>query len=224
MSEQTTKQYPGWPQKWSWTGATFWVAALTFIGGCVLQYQYEWTTLQRYYLLTYVQTWAWPPKMAKEYTAIYIGSKRNWKLATNDEIELGPKQPDGTRLSTLLSAASVAGYTAWHEGPANVNDNVVTGANLHALLLRDIYLNWSLWDIISRPAYMSLCFAGMWLCFAIPADMKKHLEYKHGRRLKGPELVRTVRFNRRMTRWKWFRKAPAQRHPKKSLQMPYLVL
>jgi hypothetical protein len=208
MSEQIIKQYPSWARKWTWTRAVFLVAALVFIGGCVLQYQYQWTTLQRYYLLTYVETWAWPPKTAKEYKAIYIGGKRGWKLALNDEIELGPKQPGGVWESTLLSAAHAAGYTVWQEGPANVNDNVVTGANLHALLRQLIYRNWSRWDFISLPAYMALGFVGVWLCFSIPADLRKHLQYKHGRRLKGPELVRTVQFNRRMTRWKWFRSYP----------------
>jgi hypothetical protein len=74
MTEWGRKQYRGWAWEWAWTQSAGFVLLLAFLGGLYLQYQYGWTTLQQYYLFTYVKTWAWPPTPAKEYTAIYVAT------------------------------------------------------------------------------------------------------------------------------------------------------
>ena len=207
---ESVKQYPLWARKWQWTQAGIWIVLMGFIGGLWLQWQYSWTTLQRYYFPAYIKTWALPFNPARDYTAILVGNKRGWKFALDSEIKLGEEQSDGTRRSTLLNSARAAGLTMWTEGSASFNDRVATGSTLHTFLRHFIYKDWSRWDFVKRPAYGALCLAGLWLCFAVPKDLKRHRKYKHGRRLKGPELVRTADFNSRMTRRKWFKWYPPE--------------
>lgn len=209
MTEWGRNPDQGWTgRKWVWTRWAGVLMLLAFLGGFCLQYRYEWTTLQQYYLFTYVKTWAWPPKPAKEYPAIYVGNKRGWKFALDSEIELGEKQPDGTRKSTLLSAARSAGLTMWTEGSADVNDRVATGSALHVFLRHYIYRDWTTWDFFKYPMYGALGIAGVWLCLAWRKDRERHERNKRGRRLRGPELVGTAEFNKKLTIRKWLTKYP----------------
>jgi hypothetical protein len=208
MSRWGHKQYPTWARKWGWTIKAIVVAAFVFIGGLWLQWHYSWTSLQRYYLPAYIRTWAYPLKPSKDYTAVFVGNKKRWDFALDSEIKLGEKQADGKRKSALLNAARSTGWTMWMEDSADFNDRVTTGTALHAFLRHYIYQDRSRWSLIKCPAYGAFGVLGMCLCLTIPMDFKRHREYKHGRRLKGTELVRTVQFNRRMTRRKWFKRYP----------------
>jgi hypothetical protein len=76
-------------------------------------------------------------------------------------------------------------------------DLVVSHARLHADLAVWIYRNQTLTDL-ARPSLIPACvvlIAGMLI--AIPKDLQWSRSRRHGRRLKGPELVSARQFNRR---------------------------
>jgi hypothetical protein len=216
VSEWGRKQYQGWAQEWRLSRNVPLLAMLAFVGLFWLQSQYLWTSLQRYYFWTYVETWALPLKPAKDYNAIYAGTSamgdgnpKKWLYASDKDVELQGEQADGTSLATVLPGASARGWTKWWEASANAGDAQITGSDFRGVFLRPvIYRGWTQWDFVKYPAYGALALTVVLFWFTVPRDRKHNEEMKRGKRLRGPELVSTAEFNKRLGKRGWLMRYP----------------
>jgi len=65
-----------------------------------------------------------------------------------------------------------------------------------------VYQNQTLWDFVKRPTEWTALFFAVLLFGAVPKDRERRMVWKHGRRLRGPELVTTAEFNEKLGRKK----------------------
>jgi len=76
---------------------------------------------------------------------------------------------------------------------------------LHRVMSEAVYAGHESWEFYRRPVYLSLAFFVLALFVAVPKDRKRRLIWKHGRRLRGPELVTTAEFNEKLGKSKLMR-------------------
>jgi hypothetical protein len=103
----------------------------------------------------------------------------------------------------VTDGAVAAGWVKPVWDAASFNDQA-----LHRYLGHWIYRDQTVWEYIERPVYGSLAVFVLGLFFAVPKDRKRALVFKHGRRLRGPELVTTAEFNEKLGQRKWLKKYP----------------
>ena len=61
-----------------------------------------------------------------------------------------------------------------------------------------VYENHESWEFYQKPVYLSLAFFVLALFVAVPKDRARRMLCKHGRRLRGPELVTTAELNEKL--------------------------
>jgi hypothetical protein len=61
-----------------------------------------------------------------------------------------------------------------------------------------VYTDRTGWELYQKPVYASLAFLVLLMFLAIPKDRKRRMVWKHGRRLRGPELVTTAELNAKL--------------------------
>lgn len=173
------------------------VMLLAFAAAAVFQYLERWTSLERFYLTTYLATWALPYKRADAYQGIFLIRGNSKWLATDADIQLTLKQPDGTWRAAIADADKASGWTQWSTSTATT-DQIKSGPELHRFLAQHIFRDQSWWDLFSCQAYFAFAAGTMWLIFALPRDLKLKLEYEHGNRQRGTQLVSARQFNQLM--------------------------
>ena len=117
---------------------------------------------------------------------------RRWSRLAIDEEVVPISSPTNETTLALSELARKAG-----SGRLVWRDLVVNHARLHAQLQVCIYANQTLTDL-ARPSLITVFvvfIAG--LLIGIPKDVQWSRSRRHGRRLKGPELVSIRQFNRR---------------------------
>jgi hypothetical protein len=181
-----------WPSHRAvWTIAAFLVALASV--GAISAYRYarQWTPLQKHYLSAYLGTDAGALRKDGRYTLLMAETRKGTELALDEEVTL-VTTASGENTFALTDAAVKAGVTKleWQRGQY---DN----AKLHALLAHWIYNDQSLTDLVRPALWGGLGVFVVGLIVAIPKDAARARERKHGRRLKGPELVTASVFNRR---------------------------
>ena len=72
-----------------------------------------------------------------------------------------------------------------------------------------VYENVESWEFYQAPVYPSLAFFVLALFVAVPKDRARRMIWKHGRRLRGPELVTTAEFNEKLGKSKLLTTASA---------------
>jgi type IV secretory pathway TraG/TraD family ATPase VirD4 len=152
-----------------------------------------WTPLQRWYLSAYVRSAAMAGVSltgAGRYVLLHVVDARGHRLALDDEIEAVPATADMPfRLTDQARQAGARGLI-WHDTRAR-------HAALHAFLRRWIYRDQQLADLAAPAAWNGVAVFAVGALLAIPIDLSRARTRRHGRRLKGPELVTTAQFNRR---------------------------
>lgn len=209
------KQYRSWPSRRPvWSGVVL-VVLLVIACSLMWQYEEEWTFLQRNYLPIYMRTWV-RGSLLPTNTAVYdvfdvVYAHSEERLAVGNEVE-PVTHADGTVGYRLTDEARREGIVKlrWRDGDflADTNRPGVLGGKyrehefsdrgLHAYLGQWIYRDPSILDGLKNAGYWGLGAFAVLLCFAIPEDNKRALMLKHGRQLKGPELVTTAEFNRKL--------------------------
>jgi len=195
VSQWGRKQYQTWPSRRPvWTLAALFVAVLFFAMAIAFEYRQNWSGLEKFYLPTYVKTWlrGLLPKAQGQYRLIdAVDRKRHQRLAFDDEVEVSTNATGETEYG-LTEKAQRRGMVrlAWH-------DEVFIDRSLHEYLGHWIYRDQTVWDYIKAPAYGALSVFILLLLFTLPRDRQRALVLKHGRRLRGPELVTTAQFNGR---------------------------
>ena len=186
-----------WPgARAAWTVATLLLALLNAVAVEVYQVATTWSPLQRAYASAYVRTAvmaAMDVSSSGRYRVLYV--------------------VDGRGTDRLALDADVRPVTAQHAGqPFELSDpDVRTGDRalvwregayrhgaLHAVLRRWIYRDQGIVELVRSATWCGLGTYGLGLMIAIPLDLARGRDRRHGRRLKGPELVTVARFNRRM--------------------------
>ncbi len=195
MSHWGRKVYPSWPSRHPvWTIAAFFGAVLFFVLTLSMQYARSWSFVERFYLPVYAKTWiqGFFPKAQTRYSLIAgVTTKGQQRLALAGEVE------------AATNAKSEPVYVLTDEGRRNGlvrltwDTALFNDRRLHEFLGHWIYRDQTVWDYVERPAYAALGAFVLLLFVALPRDRARWLVRKHGRRLRGPELVTTAEFNAR---------------------------
>ncbi len=202
MAEWGRKEYTRWPIRGPvWSIGAFFLAALVFVGVLGWQYKYEWTFLQRYYLPMYAKTWARGGLIATNHAHYVLldaaDAKGRERLAVGGEVKPVMGADGQIRYAPTEEAfADGVERLKWSEGD-------FIDQKLHAYLGHWIYRDQKAWGYLKWPTSISLGVLVLLLPFAGLKDQKRLLVYKHGLRLRGPELVTTAEFNERLGRKKW---------------------
>ena len=168
-----------WPSgKPVWTIAAVALGVVALLAAAGYEYTREWTYFQQAYL------------------RIYAGSAmRLWGESGPYRIayRIEGKQKQAAVDRDLSDAAVSAGKAKlkWEIGTYN-------NAELHRWLKQAIYGGQSPWLLLWAAAWrVGACVLLVGLAVALPHDQERRRVLKHGRRIKGPELVTAVEFNRR---------------------------
>jgi hypothetical protein len=197
MPEWGRKTYAKWPSRkplWTWTA--FFAALVFFAGTTVSQYAHSWGFAQKLYLGSYLKSGVRGAVSATargRYELLEgVNSKGQLRFILGDEAEK-EVQADGRILYRLTHEGTDHGLVGlrWYSG--TFNDHLI-----HEFMSHWIYQDQGFWDHAQRPLYLSIFVFALGLCFAIPKDRARQLLYKHGRRLRGPELVTTAEFNEKL--------------------------
>jgi type IV secretory pathway TraG/TraD family ATPase VirD4 len=183
-----------WPSgKAVWTIGAFFVALAAC--GAISAYRYArvWTPLERNYLTAYLATDAGALRKDGWYTLLMVETRKGQAHLAMDAEVVPFTTASGENTFALTDAAVQAGAAKleWQHGRY---DN----ARLHAIFRHWIYNDQSPTDLARPALWGGLGVFLVGLIAVIPKDAARARERKHGRRLKGPELVAPRVFNRRM--------------------------
>jgi hypothetical protein len=176
-----------------WTLTALMVAVLT--AGAVQTYAClrTWTALQRWYLSAYLRSGLIADlgfTGAGQYQLLHVLDRTGSRLALDDEVTSAPTL--AAMPFRLTDAAIRAGDRAlvWHDQRAR-------HAALHALLREWIYRDRPATDLVRSAAMSGVGVFVVGAAIALPIDVARARTRRHGRRLKGPELVSVAQFTRR---------------------------
>jgi hypothetical protein len=209
MAQSKGMDYQGWPsRKPVWRIGAFFLGMAVAVGVFCWQQNNEWTFLQRYYLAMHVKTWIrfelLPMSGAKYALIDAVNGNAKERMAIGNEVE--------QIVGTTGTPAYVVTDQARRNGVVRLvwNEGVFNNQELHEYLRHWIYLDQTAWEMVRTAVWWGCGVFVLGLFVAIPRDRKRKEMYKHGRRLRGPELVGTIDFNQRMTRRKWLMSYPPE--------------
>jgi len=177
-----------------WTVAAVLLAAAAVTLVAVYRYHVAWTPLQRAYAPTYLRAAVMATldvTTTGRYRLLEIDTGAGSRLALEDEVEpaAGTGADPAFRL-TEVGRRIGARRLVWREA------SYPHGA-FHAFLGRWIYCDRPLTAVVSPALWSGLAVLVGGLIVAVPTDIRRARARRHGRRLKGPELVSARQFNRR---------------------------
>ena len=197
MSEWGRKEYSkAWPGRtpvWTWTATLLSMAI--FAGLLTLKFKSSWTAAERLYLTDYLESGARAKvsaTTASKYTLLEAMVGKGQRLVMGDEIEQ-VRSSDGRPGYRLTDEGVKDGIVrlTWVRG--TFNDRV-----LHRIMSEAVYDNIGSWDFYRLPVSLAVGFFVLALFMAVPKDRARRMIWKHGRRLRGPELVTTTEFNEKL--------------------------
>lgn len=184
-----------WPRpKPVWTLSTLVIALASAAVFAAYDYREHWTLLQRAYFPSYVQSQCAHAVglVTGTYGVLYVVTRQSDRVALNEDVQ--PATPaTGEATMTLSDRARSGGGRALVWKSARRPHAVVAD-----FLRLGVYEGQTLGDL-SMPALSRALLVLMGgLLVAIPKDTTRARQRRHGRRLKGPELVSVGTFNRRL--------------------------
>jgi hypothetical protein len=204
MAEWGRKEYSkAWPSRRPvWTWAAIFVSFVFFSGMLTLEYERSWTAAERLYLSDYLKSGTRGKASAtaqSKYTLLEAVVGKGQRLVIGDEVEPvpGPGGKPGYRLTDEGVKDGIARLT-WVAG-------VFNDRGLHRVMSEAVYADHEAWEFYQKPVYLSLAFFVLALFVAVPKDRARRMLYKHGRRLRGPELVTTAELNEKLGKSKGLR-------------------
>jgi type IV secretory pathway TraG/TraD family ATPase VirD4 len=176
-----------------WTVAVLVIALSSATGIQAYDCTTRWTPLQRWYVSAYVRSGLIAGlgfTRVGQYRLLHVVDSTNSRLALDDEVASGPAVAGMP--FRLTNAAVRVGDRAlvWH-------DARYRHQALHAFLRHWIYRDKGVVDLGRSAAWTALLVFAVGAVIAIPMDLARGRARRHGRRLKGPELVSVAYFNRR---------------------------
>ena len=205
MAEWGRKEYSKkWPSRrpvWGWTAIL--LTGVFFFGVFCLDYSRGWTAAERLYLMDYLKSGArgqGGAAMQSKYTMLEgVTAKGSPVFLLGDQVER-VADVDGKPGYRLTDEGVKAGLVRLEWVTGQYNDR-----GMHALLGRWVFKHDDIWGYMARPFYFSLAFLVVAMFVAVPKDRARRMLYKHGRRLRGPELVTTTEFNEKLGKSKGLR-------------------
>jgi hypothetical protein len=199
MAEWGRKEYSKkWPSRRPvWTWMAIFLTGVFFFGVFCLDYWHGWTAAERLYLTDYLKSGVrgkTSPTATAKYTLLEGVVGKGERLLIDEEIE-PVTGPDGRRGYRLTDEGVKDGIARLQYVTGVYNDRA-----LHTVMSHAVFQHDDLWGYMARPFYWSLAFFVVLLFVAIPKDRARRMVWKHGRRLRGPELVTTAEFNAKMGR------------------------
>ncbi|MHB8500634.1 MAG: hypothetical protein ACYDCG_03100 [Candidatus Acidiferrales bacterium] len=177
-----------------WTIGAFCVALLSVFAIAGYRYMQVWTPLQQHYLTAYVGTpvaGAGAFRTDGCYTLLMVVRRKGTRMALDNEVEpFVTEKGEGTFTPTEEAIKVGDLKLEWQRARY---DN----AKLHEFLGHWIYQDQTLSDLAKPALWGGSGVLLVGLVVAIPMDSEGKRIRKHGRRLKGPELVTARAFNRR---------------------------
>ena len=176
----------------AWTITVVLVAVASAVAMAWYRYTARWTPLQQVYLSAYVRSEVLSDlgfMTTGQYRLLQVVDQKGSRLALDDDVvTVGT----GDTTYALTDAATRDGdrRLVWQSASYD-------HAKLHAFLGRWIYRDQTLTDLAKPALWGGLGVGLIGLLIAIPRDLGRARERRHGRRLKGPELVTAATFNRR---------------------------
>ena len=183
-----------WPRpKPVWTLALLLVAIAS--GAAIGTYHYTttWTPLQRLFLSPYLRSACASALAFKtgRYHLLHVITRTGIRLPLDEEVQPLPTATDETAFAlTDLGVRAGDLRLAWLERSYD-------HTRLYAILHEWIYRNQTVTDLATPALWGSVTVFAIGLLIALPKDLARARARRHGRRLKGPELVTAATFNRR---------------------------
>lgn len=189
----------GWPSPVMWATLSAGVVSLLLTVGMVwLDYERNWSFLEKFYLPMYVATLKadmnpLPHSPAGKYRLIEaLDNKNKRSIALPGEVE--PQAgPDGKTVGyALTEQGKQRGLVrlVWRE------DNF-EHKYLRGFLGSTIYQNKGVWGYLSRSVYYGAALFVLFLFVTVPKDRKRTRVLREGKQLQGPERVSVEEFNTR---------------------------
>jgi hypothetical protein len=178
-----------------WTVAALLLAVATVCLVAVYRYHAVWTPLQRAYAPTYLRCVVMATVSVTttgQYRLLEVETAAGFRIALDEEVEhVAERGADaGFRLTDAARAVGDRSLV-WRDGS-------YSHAALAAFLARWIYREQTLAGLLQPAWWSGLAVLTLGLLVALPVDAARTRERRHGRRLKGPELVSPARFTRRV--------------------------
>src|SRR5262245_19416546 len=177
-----------------WLLGVLLIAVASGIGMWWIRETFVWTPLQQFYLSAYARS-ALASSLgirSGRYRLLLMENRRGSRLAIDEEVvPIASPMGDTTVALSELARRAGSGRPVWPDLRYN-------HARLHTELQVWIYANQTLLDL-AKPSLVAgfvVLLAG--LLIAIPKDVHWSRSRRHGKRLKGPELVSVRQFNRRL--------------------------
>jgi type IV secretory pathway TraG/TraD family ATPase VirD4 len=176
-----------------WFMSVIVIAVASGIAVWLVRQAFVWTPLQRFYLSAYTRSAVASSLGIRtgRYRLLMMENRRGMRLAIDEEVvPVTLSTGEATFALSALARQAGSGRLVWR-------DVVYNHARLRAELQVWIYANQALTGL-ARPSLIAVfvvVIAG--LLIAIPKDVHGARSRRHGRRLKGPELVSAWQFNRR---------------------------
>lgn len=198
MAEWGRKEYKkAWPSRRPvWGIGAFFAATLVFAGMMTIQYERSWTAANGLYWKDYLKSGARGQTSARsvsKYTLLEGMTAKNQGLfLKGDQVET-VTDPDGKQGWRLTEAGAKLGIARLQWVTGTFNDRA-----LHRLLGSVVYADVEGWEFYRVPVWTAAAFFVLLLFVAVPRDRKRRMVWKHGRRLRGPELVTTAELNEKL--------------------------
>jgi len=184
--ERYAGAFPSRKPLWTIAAVIFTVLAGALINYCC--YEWTWTPLEKYYAPMFAQTGdTRTAGRTRSYTVLTVTTHAGSRLAVDSDVA-GSQEYSFKLTEEALKTGAVR--LEWQR-------RQYENAKLHALLRHCIYHDRPL-EAVAKPALwggFGVFVVG--LALGIPKDLARARQRKHGRRLKGPELVTASSFNRR---------------------------
>src|SRR5258707_420222 len=177
-----------------WTFALLLVAIMSGASIGAYRYATAWTPLQRLFLSSYLRSEFASALAFKtgRYRLLQVIDRKGIRLPLDEEVQPVTTTTDETSFALSDLGAQVGDLRlVWQ-------DRSYDHAPVHAALRDWIYRDQTLTDLAMPGLWGSLAVFVLGLVVTIPKDVARARARRHGQRLKGPELVTTATFNRRM--------------------------
>lgn len=168
-----------------------------FVFAFSLEYWHGWTAAERLYLSDYLKTGMRgkeSPNATAKYTLLEGVAGNRQRLVTGNEVE--PVIGSDGRPEYQLTEEGV------RDGLARLQyvTRVYNDRALHSAMSHSVFRHPDIWSYIERPVFYSLAFFVGALFVAVRKDRARRMVWRHGRRLRGPEMVTTADFNAKFGR------------------------
>jgi type IV secretory pathway TraG/TraD family ATPase VirD4 len=176
-----------------WFMSVIVIAVASSIAVWLVRQTFVWTPLQQFYLSAYTRSAIASSLGIRtgRYRVLMMENRRGSRIAIDDEVvPITLRTGETTFGLSELARQAGSGRLRWR-------DLVYNHARLHTQLKVWIYADQSLTDL-AQPSLVAIVVVVVGgLVIAIPKDWQWARSRRHGRRLKGPELVSVRQFNRR---------------------------